>query len=228
MSHANARLTHHGRCLLVRRVVFDGRPVAHVAAELGVSRQCAHRRVGRFRDQGWDGLADRRSGPRACPSRTPPEAEERVVAARRELRAASRTRSDCPGHRGAGPHRHPHPAPPPRPRARGLRPAHRAADPRDPHEPAPLRTSRGGRDGPPGRQETRPHPRRRRLAHARPQRSRARPGNRLRPRPYRHRRPLPAGLCRGPARREGHQRRLPSPGRPSTSPPAASLASSGC
>ncbi|MGP4021734.1 leucine zipper domain-containing protein [Actinomadura sp. 3N407] len=60
MSHANARLTHHGRCLLVRRVVFDGRPVAHVAAELGVSRQCAHRWVGRFRDQGWDGPADRR------------------------------------------------------------------------------------------------------------------------------------------------------------------------
>ncbi len=34
MGHANARLTFHGRCLLVRRVVFDGRPVAHAAAEL--------------------------------------------------------------------------------------------------------------------------------------------------------------------------------------------------
>ncbi|TDD66677.1 hypothetical protein E1298_40135 [Actinomadura rubrisoli] len=43
MGHANARLTFHGRCLLVRRVVQDRRPVAHVAAELGVSRQCAHR-----------------------------------------------------------------------------------------------------------------------------------------------------------------------------------------
>jgi transposase InsO family protein len=86
MSHANARLTHHGRCVLVRRVVFDGRPVAHVAAELGVSRQCAHRWVGRFRDQGWDGLADRPSGPRTSPSRTPPEIEEQVVAARHELR----------------------------------------------------------------------------------------------------------------------------------------------
>ncbi|MBT2212493.1 hypothetical protein KLI87_30770 [Actinomadura sp. NEAU-AAG7] len=41
--HANARLASHGRCLLVRRVVFDRRPVALVAAELGVSRQCAHR-----------------------------------------------------------------------------------------------------------------------------------------------------------------------------------------
>ena len=81
MSHANARLTRHGRCELVRRVVFDGRPAAHVAAELGVSRQCAHRWVGRFRDQGWDGLADRPSGPRTSPSRTPPEIEERVLSA---------------------------------------------------------------------------------------------------------------------------------------------------
>ncbi|TMR32783.1 hypothetical protein ETD96_28795 [Actinomadura geliboluensis] len=38
VSRANARLTFHGRCLLVRRVVFDGRPVAHVAVGLGVSR----------------------------------------------------------------------------------------------------------------------------------------------------------------------------------------------
>ncbi|URM95016.1 IS481 family transposase [Actinomadura madurae] len=87
MSHANARLTFHGRCLLVRRVVFGGRPVAHVAAELGVSRQCAHRWVGRHRRQGWDGLADRRSGPRASPSKTPAQTEEKVLAARRELRA---------------------------------------------------------------------------------------------------------------------------------------------
>lgn len=35
MAHANARLTFHGRCLLVRRVVQGLRPVAHVARELG-------------------------------------------------------------------------------------------------------------------------------------------------------------------------------------------------
>src|ERR1041384_4508170 len=87
MGHANARLTSHGRCLLFPRVVFDGRPVAHVAAELGVSRQCAHRWVGRYRAEGWAGLTDRRSGPRVCASRTAPEVEERVVAARVELRA---------------------------------------------------------------------------------------------------------------------------------------------
>ncbi|MER6069610.1 leucine zipper domain-containing protein [Streptomyces sp. NPDC001817] len=48
MTHADARLTFHGRCLLVRRGVHDLRPVAHVAKELGVSRQCAHRWVARF------------------------------------------------------------------------------------------------------------------------------------------------------------------------------------
>jgi transposase InsO family protein len=85
--HANARLTFHGRCLLVRRVVFDRRPVAHVAAELGISRQCAHRWVKRFVEQGWDGLYDRSSRPVRCPSRTPVQTEERVLAARRELRA---------------------------------------------------------------------------------------------------------------------------------------------
>ncbi|WP_432503189.1 leucine zipper domain-containing protein, partial [Kineococcus arenarius] len=52
MSHANARLTAHGRALLVRRVVHDGRAVAHVARELGVSRQCAHRWVARYRAEG--------------------------------------------------------------------------------------------------------------------------------------------------------------------------------
>ena len=47
MPHRNARLTVHGRQLLVDRV-SAGRPVAHVAKEVGVSRQCAHRWVARF------------------------------------------------------------------------------------------------------------------------------------------------------------------------------------
>ncbi len=56
--------------------MFDGRPVAQVAAGLGVSRQCAYRWVGRYRRQGWDGLADRRSGPRTSPSKTAAQTEE--------------------------------------------------------------------------------------------------------------------------------------------------------
>ena len=57
MGHANARLTVHGRALLVERVLIDRRPVAHVAKELGVSRQCAHRWVARFRAEGPGGKA---------------------------------------------------------------------------------------------------------------------------------------------------------------------------
>ena len=43
VSHANARLTVHGRQLLVDRVLVLGRKPAHVADELGVSRQCVYR-----------------------------------------------------------------------------------------------------------------------------------------------------------------------------------------
>ena len=86
MSHANARLTVHGRLLLVQRVVRDGRPVAHVAKELGVSRQCAHRWVHRYIADGEAGLQDRSSRPHTCPHRTPPQVERRVEAARRLLR----------------------------------------------------------------------------------------------------------------------------------------------
>lgn len=86
VSHANARLTVHGRALLVQRVIHDHRPVAHVAKELGVSRQCAHRWVARFRAQGAAGLYDRSSRPRCCPRRTPAAVEQQVLDSRTELR----------------------------------------------------------------------------------------------------------------------------------------------
>jgi len=86
VAHANARLTFHGRCLLVRRVRGDGRPVAHVAKELGVSRQCAHRWVRRFDELGVEGLQDRSSRPHRCPARTSARIEARVVACRRRER----------------------------------------------------------------------------------------------------------------------------------------------
>jgi transposase InsO family protein len=86
VSHGNARLTVHGRALLVRRVIEERRPVAHVAKELGVSRQCAHRWVNRFRDEGPAGLVDRSSRPHRCPTRTVAEVEQVVVLARRAHR----------------------------------------------------------------------------------------------------------------------------------------------
>jgi transposase InsO family protein len=86
VSHANARLTVHGRRLLVARVVQDHRPVAHVAKELGVSRQCAHRWVRRFRTEGAAGLADRSSRPLRMPTKTSPDREQAVLNTRARLR----------------------------------------------------------------------------------------------------------------------------------------------
>ena len=86
MAHANARLNEHGRRLLIERIIDHGRPVAHVAKELGVSRQCASKWVRRFRKEGEAGLADRSSRPHTCPTRTPVEVEQQVLALRAEER----------------------------------------------------------------------------------------------------------------------------------------------
>lgn len=86
MSHRNARLTVHGRKLLVHRVRELGMPVAHAAKAMGVSRQCAHRWVARFDTQGEAGLEDRSSRPHSMPTRTPDDVEAVIVAARREQR----------------------------------------------------------------------------------------------------------------------------------------------
>lgn len=94
MSHANARLTVHGRQLLIDRIVGDGRPVSHVAKELGLSRQCAHRWVRRYRAQGSIGLLDRSSRPHRCPHRTPTDVEAAVVDLRRTARRGQQWISD--------------------------------------------------------------------------------------------------------------------------------------
>ena len=80
--HANARLNYHGRVLLVTRVRVDERPIAHVARELGISRQCGSRWVHRYDREGWAGLLERSSRPHHQPHRTPDEVEEKVLAAR--------------------------------------------------------------------------------------------------------------------------------------------------
>ena len=45
MSHRNAPLSYEGRQRLVRRC--QHRPIAHVAAEMGISRACASKWVNR-------------------------------------------------------------------------------------------------------------------------------------------------------------------------------------
>jgi transposase len=90
VSHANARLTVHGRQLLVDRILIGGRKPAHVAAELGVSRQCAYRWVRRFLEEDPAVLLDRSSRPHRCPRRTASAVEVAVV----EMRQLSRRGQD--------------------------------------------------------------------------------------------------------------------------------------
>jgi transposase InsO family protein len=76
-----------GKLILSHRVVVENRPVAHVAKELGISRQCAHRWVARYRAEGEAGLVERSSRPRSMPTKTSPQTEAAVLRSRRELRA---------------------------------------------------------------------------------------------------------------------------------------------
>lgn len=80
--HRNARLNLHGRRLLIDRIQ-QGRPIAHVAHELGISRQTAYKWWGRWRHHGDAGLVDRSSRPHRCPTRTRRSAERRVEHLRR-------------------------------------------------------------------------------------------------------------------------------------------------
>src|SRR5215217_2705647 len=82
VSHANARLTVHGRAELVRRVVDLGRPVAHVVIELNVSRATGYKWLARWRAEGPAGLVDRSSRAHRLPGKTPPAVEAEVLALR--------------------------------------------------------------------------------------------------------------------------------------------------
>lgn len=82
MSHANAPFTVEGRRRLCQRVDAD-RPIAHVAAEAGMSRQCLSTWHGRWRADGESGLADRSSRPTGSPARTSGELTARIEQLRR-------------------------------------------------------------------------------------------------------------------------------------------------
>jgi transposase InsO family protein len=79
------QLSVYGRWLLVSRV-SQGRPVAHVAAELGVSRATGYKWWRRYRQEGTAGLQTRSSRPRSSPRRTAAEVEARVLALRADRR----------------------------------------------------------------------------------------------------------------------------------------------
>ena len=90
MAHRNARLTVHGRRLLIQRVVGDGRPVAHVVTELGCSRATGYKWLARWRAEGDAGLADRPSAAHRLPGKTSAEQEALVCQLRTRLKRGPR------------------------------------------------------------------------------------------------------------------------------------------
>ncbi len=85
VSHGSARLTVHGRRLIVQRHQA-GWPQAHIAAAMGVSRKCVKTWIDRFAAEGDAGLATRSSRPHSTPTKTSDEVERKVLAARAERR----------------------------------------------------------------------------------------------------------------------------------------------
>jgi transposase InsO family protein len=94
VSHGTARLTVHGRLLIVQRHQA-GWKQAHIAAAMGVSRKCVRTWLERYRAEGAAGLRDRSSRPHSSPTRTDPATEAAIV----ELRRSERLGPDEIGHR---------------------------------------------------------------------------------------------------------------------------------
>ena len=88
MSHRNAPLTPAGRLRLVQRC--QHRPIAHVAAEAGVSRQCLSKWVGRYRREGELGLLERSSAPHRQPTSLHPDLVADIERLRREKKWSAR------------------------------------------------------------------------------------------------------------------------------------------
>jgi transposase len=68
VTDSNAPLSMEGRRRLVERC--RTRPIAHVTAEMGISRACASKWVNRWRRFGQAGLQDRSSVPHRSPTAT--------------------------------------------------------------------------------------------------------------------------------------------------------------
>ena len=83
-SHKHARLTPKGRALLVERVLDEAWTVAAASQAAGVSRRTAYKWIGRFKDEGPQGLVDRSSRPHRSPSAMPARQLQRCEKLRRK------------------------------------------------------------------------------------------------------------------------------------------------
>ncbi|GAA2281025.1 hypothetical protein GCM10010234_17620 [Streptomyces hawaiiensis] len=95
MPHANAALSVGGRRRLVKRC--QERPIAHVAAEVGISRVGASNWVNRWRLHGDAGSQDRTSSPHRIPNATPAWAIEQIKSWHRNRKPGKAT-VRWPGH----------------------------------------------------------------------------------------------------------------------------------
>jgi transposase InsO family protein len=84
--HKNARMTVHGRGLLVRRMVEQSWPAGQAAEAAGVSMRTAYKWLARYRAGGGTALHDRSSAPGRCRHRL----AQATVAAIERLRRAER------------------------------------------------------------------------------------------------------------------------------------------
>ncbi|MGW4529303.1 IS481 family transposase, partial [Amycolatopsis sp. NPDC004378] len=88
MHHRNAPLSLEGRRRLVARC--QTRPIAHVAAEMGISRQCASKWVNRWRRHGETSLLDHPSVPHHQPTATSADVVVRIEQLRRQRKYSAR------------------------------------------------------------------------------------------------------------------------------------------
>ena len=82
--HKNARMTVHGRLLLIERVRVAGWRVVDAAAAAGVSERTAYTWLARYRAGGERALRDRSSAPARSPRRLPAEAIAAIARLRRQ------------------------------------------------------------------------------------------------------------------------------------------------
>ena len=61
-------------------------PKSHIAAAMGVSRNCVKKWIDRFTDEGEAGLSDRSSRPHRMPARTPAGLEQQIIEVRQRER----------------------------------------------------------------------------------------------------------------------------------------------
>lgn len=83
-NHKNARLTIHGRSLLVRRIIDHGLRPVEAAQAMGVSSRTAYKWLQRYQEEGEAGLLNRSSRPHRCPHATAGKTIRRLIQLRRQ------------------------------------------------------------------------------------------------------------------------------------------------